>query len=438
MTENTQSINTLQDLLDYNAGKFTSGEIQLKKSLSEWIKSAASLQLKAVLEKYYDFVEQHVQKMESLGILAGGIAHDFNNLLTSILGYADLALRELSPVHPAREYIEQVIKGSHSAADLVRQLLAYSGKGKFLMQSLNLAQLIEEMGHLLQVSISKKCVLNYRFEKDLPNIDADCSQIRQVIMNLIINASDAIGERSGVITITTGMMYCDRSYLNGTSADPSKPEGNYVYFEVSDTGCGMNDEVAARIFDPFYTTKTMGRGLGLAAVLGIVRSHGGFIKLYSEVDRGTTFKVLFPASRELQTEAQLSQGNPERAWSTQGTVLLIDDEETVRAVARVMLQRMGFSVITAVDGADGLNKYAAHQQDISLVVMDMTMPHLNGEQTFRELRKINPEVIVILTSGYSEHSAMSQFSGKGLAGFIQKPFRFDDLMTLVRQIHSST
>ena len=207
-----------------------------------------------------------VQKMESLGILAGGIAHDFNNLLTSILGYADLAMRDLPLASSSREYINQVIRGSHSAADLVKQLLAYSGKGFYEMQPIQLADIIEEIGHLLQVSISKKCVLQYRFEPGLPPIDADIAQIKQLAMNLIINASDAIGDRSGVIVISTGVMHCDKEYLSRTFNDGNTPEGLYVYMEISDTGCGMTAETIARIFGPFFTAKTVGRGLGLAAV----------------------------------------------------------------------------------------------------------------------------------------------------------------------------
>ncbi|MBE0611604.1 MAG: PAS domain S-box protein, partial [Dehalococcoidia bacterium] len=239
---------------------------------------------------------QQTQKLESLGILAGGIAHDFNNLLVAILGNAGLALLELPPESPARQTVQAIETAAQRAADLTRQMLAYSGKGQFVVEPLNLSRVVEEMAHLLEVSVSKRAVLKYHFAPNLPPIEADATQVRQVIMNLITNASDAIGERSGVISISTGMQYADRAYLAESYLDADLPEGDYVYIEVADTGEGMADETRVRIFDPFFTTKFTGRGLGLAAVLGIVRGHRAAIKLYSESGRGTTFKVLFPAA----------------------------------------------------------------------------------------------------------------------------------------------
>lgn len=375
---------------------------------------------------------RHAQKLESLGVLAGGIAHDFNNLLTSILGYSDLALLELPPHSAARPFIAEAVSGARQAADLTRQMLAYSGKGRFVVESLNLNDVVEDMTHLLQVSISKKCVLKLHLMTDLPTIEADAVQMRQVIMNLIINASDAIGDRSGVIAITSGVMHCDRNYLADTFLDENLPDGLYVYLEVADTGSGMSAETRARIFDPFFSTKTTGRGLGLAAVLGIVRGHRGVLKVYSEVGKGTTFKVAFPAV-DLPAHYRPTNTQPDETWRGSGTVLVVDDEEAVRSLAGRMLEIMGFTILSAIDGREGVELLRREGDKIRMVLLDMTMPHLDGAETFREMRRIHADVKVILTSGYNEQSAISQFAGKGLAGFIQKPYRYADLLTVVRK-----
>ncbi|GIW13304.1 MAG: hypothetical protein KatS3mg062_0743 [Tepidiforma sp.] len=379
-----------------------------------------------------DLQMQQTQKLESLGVLAGGIAHDFNNLLVAILGNAGLALMELPPESPARQTVLDIETAAQRAAELTRQMLAYSGKGKFVIERLNLSRVVEEMAHLLEVSVSKRAVLKYRFAPDLPAIEGDATQLRQVIMNLITNASDAIGDRSGVISISTGLMHADAAYLKTAYMDDDLPEGDYVYLEVADTGVGMDEETAARIFDPFFTTKFTGRGLGLAAVLGIVRSHRGAIKLYTEPGRGTTFKILFPAAGAAPAVALAQEGAAPSAPAG-GTILVVDDDETVRTVTRRMLEQAGYSVLLGPDGAAAVDVYRAHP-GIDLVILDMTMPHMDGEETFRELRRIHPGVRVLLTSGYNEQDATERFAGKGLAGFIQKPFRPQELLEKVRTI----
>jgi PAS domain S-box-containing protein len=380
-----------------------------------------------------DLQMQHAQKLESLGVLAGGIAHDFNNLLVAVLGNAGLALMELPPESPARQTVQSIEIAAQRAADLTRQMLAYSGKGRFFVEPINLSRLVEEMGHLLEVSVSKRAILKYHFAPETPLIDADATQVRQVVMNLITNASDAIGDRSGVIAISTGMLFADRAYLSETYLDNDLPEGDYTFVEVSDTGSGMDEETRGRIFDPFFTTKFTGRGLGLAAVLGIVRGHRGAIKIYSEVGRGTTFKVLFPVSELAIAAAPAPTAEMPREPSiSPGTILVVDDDETVRAVTRRMLEYSGYTVILAPDGREALDIF--HQQGglLDVVLLDMTMPHMDGEATFRELRRIDPAVRVVLMSGYNEADATEQFSGKGLAGFIQKPFRTPDLLARIR------
>ncbi|MCP4375105.1 MAG: response regulator [bacterium] len=372
---------------------------------------------------------QHAQKLESLGVLAGGIAHDFNNLLVAIMGNADLAMYELSPHAPARENIQEVLNASKRAAELAKQMLAYSGKGRFVIEPISLNKFVEEMAHLLDISISKKAVIKYNFTDDLPTFDGDAAQIRQIIMNLITNASEAIGDKSGVIALSTDMMNCDRAYLDGLDeillAGLSEPlsEGLYVYFEVADTGCGMDTETIEKMFDPFFTTKFTGRGLGMAAVLGIVHGHGGGIKIYSEPGKGTTLKILFPAkSPGNATAIQQQHTSEDEAWCGHGTILLVDDEETVLTVGKQMLEKMGFDVLTACDGRKAIEVFEAHSDDIVCVLLDLTMPHLNGEAAFRELRRLRSDIAVILCSGYNEQDATQRFAGKGLAGFVQKPY----------------
>ena len=374
---------------------------------------------------------QHAQKLESLGVLAGGIAHDFNNILMAIIGNADLALMRINKESPATENLHKIEQAAARAADLAKQMLAYSGKGKFVVEHIDLNNLLEDMLHMLEVSISKKAILRFNLHQQLPTVEADATQIRQIVMNLVINASEAIGDKSGVIAITTGCMDCEKSYLKDVWLDENLTDGLYVYLEIADTGHGMNKETLAKIFDPFFTTKFTGRGLGMAAVLGIVRGHKGAIKVYSELNKGTTFKILLPASgkpAEIFNHTDLDDN-----WKGVGTVLLVDDEETVRGIGAEMLRELGFEAITAEDGRKALEQFKSNL-DIALVILDLTMPHMDGEQCFRELRQINPDVKVIMSSGFNEQEITQKFVGKGLAGFIQKPYKLSVLKEAIRRI----
>ena len=374
---------------------------------------------------------QETQKLESLGVLAGGIAHDFNNLLTTILGNASIAQSELPPGSPSQDCLDQITEASMRAGDLCKQMLAYSGRGRFIVQTLDLGQLVEQTAQMLQISISKKAVLRYRLEKGLPAVEVDATQIRQVIMNLVINASEAIGDKSGVISLSTGLTRVDRDYLQGTLMDPDLPAGDYVYLEVSDSGAGMSAETKARIFDPFFTTKFTGRGLGLAAVLGIVRGHKGALKVYSEVGRGTTFKLLFPAvagAGEIETPAPAAAPS----WRGEGTVLVVDDEETMRNTMARMMRMIGLEPVLAADGREAVEIFRKDPRRFALVLLDLTMPHMDGEQTFTELRRLRPDVRVVLMSGFNSQEALVRFNGKGLANFLQKPFTVGALRAVLQ------
>lgn len=375
---------------------------------------------------------QETQKLESLGVLAGGIAHDFNNLLVSILGNVGLVLVDLEPDSPVREPVEQIKVAAQRAADLTRQMLAYSGKGRFVMQRINLNSIITEITQLLQVSISKNAALRFNLMQNLAPIEGDVTQVRQVLMNLIVNASDAIGERQGTISLTTGRFNADHEYLSGSFMAPDLPEGPYAFVEVSDDGLGMDKDTQAKIFDPFFTTKFTGRGLGLAAVLGIVRGHGGAIKVYSEPGHGSVFRVLFPI-KDVPHEADRLNAESLKQKG-QGTVLVIDDEEVVRNVTKRMLARIGYTPMLAEDGPSGIETYSKHQDEIVCVLLDMTMPRMSGEETLGHLKEINPGVRVLLMSGYSEQEANNRFDGKGVGGFMQKPYTPQDLQEKLRQV----
>ncbi|MAE72422.1 MAG: hypothetical protein CME06_18370 [Gemmatimonadetes bacterium] len=383
-------------------------------------------------QRRMDTVIQQTQRLEGLGVLAGGIAHDFNNILMGIMGHAELALVNLSPLSPAREDLAKIMVASKRAAELCGQMLAYAGKGRIEQQDIFLGDLIEETLHMLETCISKKAILNLNLAKELPGMHGDPSQIRQILMNLVVNASEAIGERSGVITISTGAMESSNEHLPGGHIIVLGEPGTYVYVEVSDTGCGMDKKTVERIFDPFFTTKFTGRGLGLSAIMGIVTAHKGAFRVYSEVGKGTAFKVLFPMIEV--AEERHPDGVVGGAWRGAGTVMLVDDEETVRTVSSKQLRQLGLEVLTADDGRQAVEIYRERRADIALVLLDLTMPHMNGEEAYRELRRINPDVRVILASGYSENDIEARFAGKGMAGCLQKPYTLIALRSLLSRL----
>jgi CheY-like chemotaxis protein len=357
------------------------------------------------------------------------------------MGHADLALQHLSPHAPAHGNVKEIGKAALRATGLAKEMLAYSGRGSFVIEPVHLSSLVEEMARLLEASISKKAMLRFDLASGLPAFEGDATQIRQVIMNLITNASEALGGQSGAVSIATGAMVCDRDFLDATGAafqsglDEPLPEGEYVYLEVVDTGCGMEPGTLERIFDPFFTTKMTGRGLGMAAALGIVRGHKGLMRVTTEAGKGTTFRILFPVSQGSSAAASVAERGEigKDAWSSGGTMLVVDDEEQVCSMAREMLEGLGFSVLTAVDGHAAVEVFRAHAAEITCVLLDLTMPHLDGEQAFRAMLAIRPDVKAIITSGYDAQEATRRFAGESPAAFLQKPYHLESLQEALRE-----
>ncbi len=386
------------------------------------------------IEKAKQELEKEIlrsQKLESLEILAGGIAHDFNNILMAILGNADLAIMEIPTANRAHSNVKAIETSARRAANLVKQMMTYCGKNVFIIEQFDLNNAIYEMTHILGLSVTKKAQISYHLAENLPLIEADARQIRQVILNLVANASDAINKTGGSISITTGAIDCDCHYLSNIYIDKSLPEGKYVYVDVTDNGNGMNKKTIENLFDPFYTTKFTGRGLGLAAVLGIIRAHRGTVKVQSQLGNGTSIRILFPVSNSSTERKKTVNAKP---WHGSGTILLVDDEEAILSVAKQMLEHLGFTVITAPDGRVAVNLFRKNMDDIVLVILDFIMPFLNGEETYIELHNIRDDIPVILCSGYNEQDISRLFKDKSLAGFLHKPYKFSELESMVKKV----
>ncbi len=380
---------------------------------------------------------QNAQKLESLCVLAGGLAHDFNNILMVIIGNTQLALDTLPLESPEWENMEEIYKASKRATTLTKQMLAYSGKGKFDVRRVNLNEVLLEMTTLLESSISKTVTLDFKPGDALPVIDADIAQLHQVVMNLVINASEAIGENKGVVTITTGKANkpdCDKTYP-GEIDMTEHPAGNgYVYLEVRDDGAGMGVETVKKIFDPFFTTKFMGRGLGMSATLGIVRGHKGCISVDSEPDKGTTFKVWFPVTTDETPDVKVETLEEILKWRGSGTILLVDDEDQVRLQAEKILKKFGFTVISAVNGKDAVCKFVDNIDQIVCVLLDLMMPVMGGVECFARLREIREDIPVIMVSGYNENDITLKFNEQGPDEYIGKPYDIIDLITRIRKL----
>jgi two-component system, cell cycle sensor histidine kinase and response regulator CckA len=376
---------------------------------------------------------RHAQKLESLGLLAGGVAHDFNNLLTGILGNASLVLEMIPPDSETGGMLRDIIRASERAADLTRQLLAYAGKGKFLIERVDVSELVRDISELLRSSVPHTVELELHLGAGLPAVEADASQMQQLVMNLILNAVEATGERPGVVRVSTGVREIRPLEKPLHFRPDSPPPGTYVAVEVSDDGCGMNEIVKSQIFDPFFTTKFTGRGLGLAAALGIVRGHKGAVGVESAEGRGSTFTVLLPALGPVARQADRKAAGPEALpQSSGGSVLIIDDEEVVRRAARATLEHFGYSVFEASDGRDGADLFSRLHDRVSCVLLDLTMPRMDGYEVWRYIHRIRPDMRVVISSGFDESEARKQFTEAPALDFIQKPYTAAALVRKIR------
>jgi PAS domain S-box-containing protein len=366
------------------------------------------------------------QKLESIGVLAGGIAHDFNNLLTGVLGHANFARSELARGSTQVDHLlAQVETSAQRAADLCRQLLAYAGKGRIVVRLIDLNVAIQQTVPLLNLSVSKKVTLDLQLGSSLPPLRGDPSQINQVLLNLVTNASEAIGNETGTVSIRTERVNVTPMDMLTLTASPEMEPGTFICLEVRDTGCGIAPETISHIFEPFFTTKFVGRGLGLAAVIGIVHGHKGGIRVSSQVDVGTTFELFFPVVALPPKNIAPTATAPAQA---RGTVLVVDDDETVREFARTILASVGYQVVCAGDGEEALAKLRRDPMVFDAVLLDLTMPKLDGEDTLMALRMIAPNLPVVLTSGYGEQAVVQRFVGRGLADFLPKPFLTEALV----------
>jgi PAS domain S-box-containing protein len=375
-----------------------------------------------------------MQKLESLGVLAGGVAHDFNNLLGGILASTELLMADRTE---GSSFDEEVLLRIKSAAirggEIVRQLMVFSGEESQALEPVDLSRLVGEMLQLLNVSISKHATLKVNLSEQLPPIRANAAELRQVVLNLVTNASDALGDEEGVISITVSHTRTGPDYRA-----PNPSFGDYVRLEISDSGCGMTEEIQSRIFDPFFTSKFAGRGLGLAAVRGVIRSHGGTINVVSAPGQGSRFEILLPCSRESAPERRsLAQPAADAdAASSAPSVLVVEDEDTLRLAVSKMLRRSGFTVIEAADGETGVDLFKASKRQIDVALLDLTLPGMSSREVLSEIRKVQPGVKVIITSAYSQDWAQTTIGGQHPWLYIRKPYQLSQLTGLLQSVCS--
>ena len=388
-------------------------------------------------QKQVEETLRQAQKMESLGVLAGGMAHDFNNLLVIILGQSSLALAKLPSDSLVKAHLEKSIRAAERAADLAQQMLAFSGRGTFESHPINLNELVRNNQDLYGAAVPKNIRLAFELEDSIPLIEADPGQIQQVLMNVILNASEAIDRQAGAIMVGTGIHdVAAEDESTGQWLGYPLSTGRYVFLEIKDDGCGMDPETRLKVFEPFFTTKALGRGLGLAAVLGIVRGHRGAVRIETKPDDGTVFKFLLPMCDApvlaVAEDGRKTAVSPPTTASA-GHLLVIDDEKGVCEAVTDILELTGIPVLTALNGPTGLDIYRKHIDKISLILLDLSMPGMNGEETYQALRQINPQVQVVLSSGYDEQEVFRRFNNSGFAGFLQKPYNLVTLIETVKQ-----
>jgi two-component system, chemotaxis family, CheB/CheR fusion protein len=379
--------------------------------------------------------QRQAQKMEAIGYLASGVAHDFNNLLTGIIGNVSLVLDAMPEDDTARPALDTVLSGGQRAAELTRQLLAYAGKGRFYLEWLNLSEVVIETSRLVRPSIPAKVQIKLDLDRDLPLFLADAGQIQQVVMNLVINGAESIGADGGAVRVRTGRKTVTNEGLPGLYLDDQLAPGAYVFLEVVDNGSGMDEQTIRKIFDPFFTTKFTGRGLGLAAALGIVRQHKGGLQLHSVPGRGTSFTVLFPAAgKEPSQPAETASHDDLRGA---GTVLVVDDEEVIRNFCKSALESHGYTVLQASNGQEAVRLFRERSSEIALVLLDVAMPGMDGIEALEWIRGIRPDITVLVCSGFGEVDLENRFAGKKIAGFFQKPYTVKQLVGKVKELLST-
>lgn len=383
-------------------------------------------------KKQLELQLQQAQKLESLGVLAGGIAHDFNNIMTIIMGGCYLI--KMDP-ETAKLHISTIEKAAERAASLCQQMLTYAGKAPSLHTLLNLKDLVYDMVDLIKTSIPNNTAIHYSFAPDLPDIKGDSSQLSQIILNLVINAAESItDDEEGEIhvsLITTELTdICKETNYLGITI----PSGYYICLEVTDNGSGMDNVTKLRIFEPFYTTKFAGRGLGMSAVLGIIQCHCGALQIFSQPGEGSTFKVYLPAQASKPSIGRSFLPKIESSWKGRGTIFLVEDDEQIIYVAKFMLEKLGFTVITASNGKEALNLYPKYSEEIILVITDIGMPIMDGYQLFRSLKAINPGLPIIIASGFGNAIVTAQIPEKEIAGFINKPYDFDKFKVVLENV----
>jgi len=373
---------------------------------------------------------QQTQKLESLGVLSGGIAHDFNNILTVILGHCYMAREDFIPEQEYKAAFQKIETAGNRAADLCRQMLTYAGKSPMERTRVNLWLLVDEVVKMLQAAIKKNVSIELDLKRVVPEILGDTGQIQQIIMNLIINAAEAIGANNGIIRVALTRVIVEADHTARDTFGTDIPAGGYVCLEVTDTGCGMDEETQKRIFEPFFTTKFTGRGLGMSAIQGIVKSHDAILQLTSTPGVGTTFKVFFPipAASDYSETTSTESAPSEKA---SGTILLVDDEQTLRVLGATLLRALGFSAICASNGLEALEMYRERGNEIDVILLDMVMPVMGGIEAYHELRKISPTVPIIICSGYGVESVEQVTNNDPNAGFVHKPYKPKELRDVI-------
>jgi len=360
------------------------------------------------------------------------ISHDFNNVLMTIIGNAELALMDIPATSPVCKRIIAIEEASRRAAKLCDQMFSYSSEGKFIFDKIDLSDAVKGAEHIINSVFKDNIELEYCFAEDLPDVLGEMSQIRLIIMNLISNAIEAIGERPGVIKINSGVMDCKRAYLNESHLDLKLRAGSYAFIEVADNGCGIDENSKAKLFDPFFTTKTGHRGLGLSAILSVMNRHNGAVKVESKPGCLTSFKILFPAKRKLESKVSIDSKPIPRLWRGKGAILLVDDEEGICTVGRYMLEKMGFSVLTASDGVEAVKTFKKKRKSIKCIILDMTMPRMSGDKALTKIMEIDPDVPVIMSSGYHRNDIKERLNKLNISGFLKKPYDFFGLNKVLK------